>query len=305
MTKDYSKSKLPQGALLLATLIWGGSFVIMKNAVDCIPPNFLLGLRFTGASILLSIIFNKKLKKIDKTYLKGGFSMGTALFFAYFFQTIGLLDNTPGENAFLTAIYCVAVPFLSWFVTKKRPDVFNFTAAFVGIIGIGFVSLDSSLTIKISDIMTLIGGFFFAVHMICTSEATKSGDADPVLLTIIQFATAAVYAWIMSFAMGEKAVSFGMGTMLGLGYLICFATATTLLLQSFGQKYTDPSSASLILSLEAVFGVIFSVIFYKERLNLRIVTGFALIFMAIVISETKLSFLRKRSSAKVSETIGD
>ncbi|MBE6038288.1 MAG: DMT family transporter [Anaerofustis stercorihominis] len=303
MKKISEKVALPQAALFLATIIWGGSFVIMKNAVDCVPPNFLLGIRFTGASILLAVIFRKKLKKINKTYIKGGVKMGTALFWAYCFQTWGLLTTTPGKNAFLTAIYCVTVPFLSWFVTRKRPDIYNFTAAFVGIIGIGFVSLDSSLTMEKGDILTLIGGFFFAVHMICTSQATKTDDSDPVVLTIIQFATAAVFSWGMSFVLGEQPVAFEFSTVLGIMYLICFATATTLLLQSYGQKYTDPASASLILSLESVFGVIFSVIFYKEKLNALMVTGFMLIFIAIVISETKLSFLRRNT--EVAENIGD
>ncbi|MBR6800241.1 MAG: DMT family transporter [Eubacteriaceae bacterium] len=291
MKKDMTKSHLPHLALLTATLIWGGSFVIMKNATASIPTNYLLAIRFTGASILLSVIFNKNVRKMNFTYVKHGIIMGSALFFAYCFQTWGLLDTTPGKNAFLTAVYCVFVPFLSFFLGKDRPDKFNFFAAVMCIAGIGLVSLDGSLTMGKGDILTLVGGFFFAVHMIATAAFSKEGD--PVVLTIVQFMTAAVYSWLLGILFEEFPTSFPLDTVLELGYLICFATATCLLLQSFGQKYTSPSAASILLSLESVFGVIFSVIFYKEKVTFKMLTGFVLIFVAIIISETKLEFLRK------------
>jgi len=294
MEKEIKHSFLPEVALLVATIIWGGSFVIMKNATDCLPTNYLLAFRFTGASILLSVLFNKSARKINKRYLLHGAVMGTALFWAYCFQTWGLCDTTPGKNAFLTAVYCVVVPFLSFVMGKERPDKYNFMAAVMCIAGIGFVSLDGSLSMGKGDILTLIGGFFFAVHMIATGTFSKVDNADPVALTIVQFATAAVYSWIMGIMFETFPAQFELGTVLELGYLICFATATCLLLQSYGQKYTSPSSASILLSLESVFGVIFSVIFYKENVTLRMLTGFALIFVAIIISETKLEFLRKR-----------
>ena len=293
MKKQSIPSHLPELALLAATLIWGGSFVIMKNATDCLPTNYLLAFRFTGASILLSVIFHKNLKKLNRTYIIHGAVMGTALFLAYCFQTLGLTPTTPGKNAFLTAVYCVFVPFLSVFVGKDRPDRFNFFAAVMCITGIGFVSLDGGLYIQRGDLLTLIGGFFFAVHMIATGAFSKEDNADPVVLTIVQFATAAVYTWLMGFTFEEFPTTFSLDTILELGYLIAFATATCLLLQSYGQKYTSPSAASIILSLESVFGVIFSVIFYKERVTLKMLTGFALIFIAIIISETKLEFLKK------------
>ncbi len=281
-------------ALLTATVIWGGSFVIMKNATDCLPTNYLLAFRFTGASILLSVIFNKNIRKINKTYIIHGAIMGTALFLAYCFQTWGLTDTTPGKNAFLTAVYCVFVPFLSFFMGKDKPDVFNFLAAGMCIAGIGFVSLDGSLRMGKGDFLTLIGGFFFAVHMIATATFSKEDNADPVVLTIVQFATAAVYSWLMGISFEEFPTVFATATILELGYLIAFATATCLLLQSFGQKYTSPSSASILLSLESVFGVIFSIIFYKENVTIKMFTGFFLIFIAIIVSETKLDFLRNK-----------
>ncbi|MBR6800242.1 MAG: DMT family transporter [Eubacteriaceae bacterium] len=288
-------SNIPKMALVLATVIWGGSYVMMKNATDSIPTNYLLAFRFTGASIILSVIFNKSARKINKTYLKHGSVMGTALFLAYTFQTIGLKDTTPGKSAFLTAVYCVVVPFIAYLYGKEKIDKYNFIAAGACIAGIGLVSIEGGMYISRGDVWTLVGGFFFAVHMITIAMFTGKKGADFVTLTIVQFMTAAVYTWIMAISFETFPTGFGTDTILELGYLIVFATAGCLLLQSFGQTYTTASSASLILSLESVFGVLFSVIFYKEKVTLKMIAGFVLIFFSIVVSETKLAFLSKES----------
>ena len=115
----------------------------------------------------------------------------------------------------------------------------------------------------------------------------------PILITILQFGFSAVFSWIVTLATGLPAsIEWTGGTVGGVLYLALACTALSLLLQNVGQKYTNPSSASLILSLESVFGVLFGVIFFHEILNLRLITGFVLIFAAIVISETELSFLK-------------
>ena len=118
-------------ALLLATIIWGSSFIIMKDALDNIGTFFLLAVRFTGACILLAIVFFRKLKKIRKDVGIAGFWMGTALIAAYILQTFGLAETTPGKNAFLTAGYCILVPFLFWAAAGTRPARYNIAEAFL------------------------------------------------------------------------------------------------------------------------------------------------------------------------------
>lgn len=281
-------------ALFFAALIWGTSFVIMKNTVDIFDPSLLLAIRFTIGTIALSLIFIKKLKLLNRDYFIKGGIIGIMLFTAYFTQTLGLTDTTPGKNAFLTAAYCVIVPFLMWLVTRKRPDIFNITAALLCIAGIGFVSLSGSFSISFGDSFTLIGAFFYAAHMVVIAIFSK--DKDPVLLTILQFGTSAVLAWIVTLFTASFPQNVPVTSVLGLVYLGIFCTGVAMLLQNIGQKYSDASSASIILSLEAVFGVLISILCGTENVTFNMALGFVLIFVSVIISETKLSFIKKTPS---------
>lgn len=293
-TKQNINAKL---ALFGASLIWGSSFLVVKNSMDSMEPHTLLGFRFTIGCLLLCLIFHKKLKQLNRDYfLKGGL-IGLLLFLAYSLQTIGITDTTPGKNAFLTAIYCVIVPFLYWIVDKSRPDIYNFSAAFLTVAGIGLVSLNGKFEIRFGDAFTLAGGFLYAFHMIAVSKFGR--DKDPVLITILQFGYAAVLSWVVAFLAEDMSISWNTGAVTGLLYLSVFATSIALLFQIIGQKYTKPAPAAIIMSLEAVFGVIFSVIFYGEEITPKLFIGFLLIFIAVILSETKLSFLKKGVRAEV------
>lgn len=280
----------------MAAFIWGSSFFIMKDTVDVFPPYILLAFRFTIASILLSIIFWKKLRQINMDYVWKGGVIGLFLFLGYSTQTIGITETTPGKNAFLTAIYCVIVPFLFWIVDRSKPDIFNFIAAFVCISGIGLVSLKGDFTIGYGDAFTLLGGLLYAGHLVAVAKLGKG--KDPIILTILQFSFAALFSWCMGLTFEKFPVSWETNNIIGLLYLAIFATAVALLFQNIGQKWTHPSAAAIILSLESVFGVLFSVVFTGEELTLRLITGFIFIFVAVLISETKLSFIKdiKRTS---------
>ncbi len=279
-------------AILLATLFWGTSFVIIKDAVDLIAPNYLMALRFTGACILLSVIFRKRMRTANRQMLWQGALIGVFLYLAYMFQTYGIMDTTPGKNAFLTAFYCVLVPFLAWAARGARPDRFNLIAAVMCIAGIGLISLNGDFTIGKGDFLTLIGGFFFACHMVAVS---KFGEGrDPIVITVLQFASAAVCFWITTLVTEGAPQPVGSDVLPAVMYLCLFCTAAALLLQNFGQKYTTPSAAALLLSLESVFGTAFSAFMGREDFTVRMVCGFVTIFLAIIVSETKLSFLKKK-----------
>lgn len=289
-TKINTASKI---ALFGASIIWGSSFLVVKSSMNSMQPHTLLAIRFTIASILLSVIFHKRLKKINKDYLISGGIIGAFLFIAYSIQTIGITDTSPGKNAFLTAIYCVIVPYLYWVVDKNKPDKYNIIAAALCLIGIGLVSLNSDFRIQFGDAFSLISGFFYAAHMVAISKLSK--DRDPVLLTIVQFSYTAIISCLVTLIFEDIPKSFSPNAIAELLYLAVFATAIALLLQNIGQKYTKPAPAAIILSLEAVFGVIFSVIFFKEEITIKLFLGFLLIFIAILTSETKWSFLRKNT----------
>lgn len=291
---EAALKKIARPLIVLATLIWGSTFVIMKNTLDSVPTFYLLAFRFTVATVILGVVFWKKWKLLDKSYLIGGAIMGTFLFAAYSVQTFGLSLTTPGKNAFLTAVYCVIVPFLYWMVTKRAPDKYNVAAAFLCITGVGLVSLSGGLSINFGDVLTLIGGLVYACHIIAVSKSSQGKDV--FLLTTVQFAVTAAWAWIFALVFEQFPTAVSGGAIGGLLYLAIAATAGALLFQNVGQKYTPPSTAAVLLALEAPFGVAFSIFTGSESLTGAMVIGFVLIFTAIICSETKFEFLRKRKS---------
>ncbi len=298
MEKRSLWSKL---ALLSASLIWGSSFFMMKNSVDVFPMFALLGIRFSIGCGLLCLIFMKRLKRVTPKTLWRGALLGLLLFLAYTLQTLGLMGTTPGKNAFLTAIYCIMVPFLFWLVSRRKPDIYNCLAGILCLLGIGLVSLQGDFTIGLGDGLTMLGGVMYAVHIVAV--AIVSRDEDPVLLTLVQFGAAAVLSWGFSLPLETFPASIPVESWTGLIYLAVFATTAALLLQNVGQKYTHPAAASILLSLESVFGVIFSMIFYGEALTARLVAGFLLIFFSVIVSETKLKFLFKPAQEQKSRPL--
>ena len=296
LSRRLSDSAKHNGAkilLLLTTIIWGSSFFILKNTLDEIPVFFLLSFRFLFSALLLAVICWKKWKLFNLGYLFKGGVTGIFLAFAYIFQTLGLQHTTPGTNAFLTTVYCILVPFMGWAVTKRRPGILNIVAAVVCVTGIGLVCMDGSgggFSFE-GEGYTLICGLFFALHIVAVGEFGKK--LDTMLYTVVQFATAFLICMIFFFATGESFPrSFSTESVLSLVYVTVLATCVCFVMMNVGIKYASPVSASLILSLEAVFGVAFSMIFYRERLTLQVGLGFLIIFAAIVLSEVVPEVLR-------------
>ena len=282
--------------IILATIIWGSSFVVMKSSVDVLPTFWLLAIRFSFAALVLALVFIRRWKVLDRQYLIGGTVMGFCLFVAYAFQTFGLEQTTSGKNAFFTAVYCVIVPFLYWAIARRRPDKFNVLAAFLCIAGIALVSVtgDNASAFNFGDVLTLIGGFFFAAHIVAVAKYSEGRDI--FILTTLQFASFAVFSWL-GVLITRPALTpgvFDQNLIFGLAYLVIFASCGALLFQNIGQKYTAPATAAVLLSLEAPFGVLFSILLTDERPTALMFLGFALIFLAVVCSETKFSFLRKK-----------
>ncbi|MEA4813452.1 MAG: DMT family transporter [Oscillospiraceae bacterium] len=291
--QEKTLRKLAKPMCAAAAFIWGSSFFIMKNTLDTMPVFYLLAIRFTVGAVLLAIVFNKKVRSITKDYLWRGAIVGFMLFMAYTAQTFGLAGTTPSKNAFLTAVYCVIVPFLYWAFEHKRPDRYNIGAALLCIAGIGLVELDGSISINSGDVLTLCSAFFYAAHII--SVAKTSEGKDIYLITIMQFLFAGLYSWICALLFDVPPTTITQGVFVSMLYLSIMATTIALLFQNVGQANSDPMSASVLLSLESVFGVACSVIFYGDPVTFRLIAGFVVIFVAIICSETKFTFLRKKT----------
>ena len=167
-------------------------------------------------------------------------------------------------------------------------------AALLCLCGMGLVSLQSDLRIGRGEGLTILSGVFYALHIIATASAARG--RGPVLLSFVQFAVAAVLSWVTAPFSAPAPAEIPADMWLRLGYLCVMCTGLCFLLQTFGQKYTPPTMAALLLTLESVFGTLFSVAFYHEHLEPRVIVGFALILVAIVLSETKQKFLRRRTA---------
>ena len=299
--------------LVAATVIWGLSFVVMKDAVDVFPPAYLIGVRFTACGILLTAIFFRRMRAtFSKDYLWRGAVIGVLIFLAFWTQTIGLDHTTPGKNAFLTATYCVIVPFAWWVLARKRPSIYNVLAAIMCVVGIGFVSITGAgsgaeamasagsaaataagaaggmggLSIEFGDLMTLLCAFLFAIHIVYVAKYSEGRDV--IVLTVYQF----IFGGLCGLVVGACCETLPPTSaitpdfLFNMVYLVVFASCIALLIQNVALKYVPPAQASLFLSLESVFGVLFSVLLYGELVTPKLAAGFVLIFAAIVVSET-------------------
>jgi drug/metabolite transporter (DMT)-like permease len=284
--RENTRSFVCAFGLIFVTIIWGFAFVVVKNSLDYVPPLYMMAFRFTIASVVLALLFLPKFKLLDKSTFFHGMILGIFLFAAYAFQTVGVQFTTAGKNAFLTTTYVMMVPFLNWFFHKSKPSWNCVLAAIIALAGIGLLSLQGDFSMNRGDVLTIICGFFFAVHIIFISRYTQT--QDPVLLTILQLAFSALFSWIFapftdgSFPLQETLRTDVIVSML---YLGLFSTLLCFLLQNVCQKYLRASTTSLLLSFESVFGVIFSIIFLKEILTAKMIVGCVLIFFALVLSE--------------------
>lgn len=299
MSKENKKSLVAKLMLFAATLLWGSSFFIVKRTVVEIPVFTMLLFRFSISFVLMMIIFAPKLKKTNFGVVVKGIISGTPLAIAYVFQTVAIKYTTASNNAFLTATYCVMIPFMTWVVYKKRPAIYNFIAAVICIVGIGLATLQNGLTFNyMGDGLTLVAAFFFAINIILIESFTKDSNTDIMMFTTFQFIPM-IIASLIGFLIKEQGQAvFTKEGVFGLMYLTLFASLLALVLMSIGIKYTSAFSAGLIMSLEAVFGVVFAVIFSKEHLHWLTYVSFIVIFIGMMVSEASPYFLELAKKKK-------
>ena len=277
--KGYGKS-----ALFLTAMLWGTTFAIGKIATEVFSASFIIALRFSVASIALIITAIPLYHLLNRQYWIDGMWMGITLFLSYILQVAGLaMDTSPGKSAFLCTTYCVMVPFLYWFVTKKRPKFLHVLCVFICLLGIGILSLQGGLEMSAGDVMTVLSGVPCAVNIVISAIVCQ--NKNPLLLTTIELAVVSVLAWICVLFTDTFPKEFPINTVGGIVYLGLIATALCLYLQSYGLKYAEPSIGGMLLSLESVFGVIFSIIIYHEKITFRMIVGFVVIFVAILLSQ--------------------
>lgn len=279
--------------LVAMALIWGYSFLTMKTVLDTVPTFTLLACRFLLSAVIMFCIFRKRIKAhFNREYLGFGVLMGCVIWSAYAAQTLGLVDTTPGKNAFLTGTYCILVPFIALALFRERVTKWHVASALLCLVGVGFVALDD-FSIQMGDLMTLVGAVFFAIDMAVVGHIGRTRDVS--VLTSWMFLFVGLFSLVATLVF-EPRVPAESWTPQVIGQLVFLAVVCTtigLLLQNQALSHVPPATGSLLLSLESPSGVLFSVLMAGEVLTGKLIFGFALIFLSIVLSETHFSFLRK------------
>ncbi len=289
-------SKVADLALVLTALIWGSAFPVSQYAIDSnMSTSLILLLRFSIASIILLILFFKKIKTITKKEFQYGIIAGAFLFLGFYTQTIGLKYTTPSNNAFITAIYVIMVPFITMFVFKKRPKTKFFFLPLITFLGVVILTYSPSSNVLLSkgDLLTLLCALFFALHISYLGIVSKK--VDVIKMTFLQMITASILS-LLFFVFYDKLVITNIDYtkgILSILYLGIFSTCLCFFIQTYAQSNTSPSKAAMILSTEALFGSLFSVILKIEPFTINLLIGGSLILLTIFAAETDFSKFKK------------
>ena len=295
--KKYISSIL----LLLAAMIWGFAFSAQK-AAEALPPFTIGALRSAVAAVFLIVVilfldkinhtgrhlFGKgRIIDINRTELFGGIICGAVLALASFFQQAGINAGTDaGKTSFITALYVVLVPIYALFL-KKRAQIHIWISVAIAAVGFYFLCITGDFSIVPSDLIVLVCSLIFPIHILAIDSF--SPRCDGVRMSFIQFVTATVLNTLFMLItepipspvlIFENAIPI---LFLGIG-----SSGITYTLQIIGQKGADPAAASVILSLESVFGVIGSAIILGERMSEREYIGCAIVFVAVILSQTDI-----------------
>lgn len=272
--------------LVVVTIIWGGGFIATSTALDTFPPFTIMMIRFLGASVFPLIISWKALKKLSRQQWKHGVLTGIFLFLAFAFQTFGLMYSSPSKNAFLTATNVVFVPYLLWMFMRRKPTKKEISASLACVVGIALLTLKAdALYLTMGDILSLICAVFFAAHIIALER--YSSKMDVFAMTALQMLTAGVISTFFALTLESWPSNITMTSIGSLAFLIFGSTMLAYLLQTCAQKYTSANSASLILSMEALWASIFSFLIFQETMSVMMVLGAILIFGSILYIEYK------------------
>lgn len=276
-----SKQMRGRIGLIIVAIIWGSGFTFSAVALDFFSPFQILAIRFTLAFLLMCLFFFKQFKHINIQSIKKGIILGVFLYFAFMFQTIGLVYTTPSKNAFLTAFNVVLVPVITAIVYKKGLNRASIIGALLSIIGVAIMSLDNFTQINIGDLLTLICALFFALQIFYTNEFVQNENI--FVLNTVQIGTAAVLGNIVALVRNDAIQPLTSRGVVSVIYLGAISTMLAFLLQTAAQRYTTGTETAIILSTEAVFGMVFSAILLKEVITGKMLLGSALILAGVLI----------------------
>lgn len=286
--------------LLIVAIIWATGFIATKIAIDTGMSVYdILLIRFILSSFLLNAILKVRQIEIKKGMIKSGLILAFFLSMGYLTQTLGIKYTTPARNALLTGTNIIFIPYISFFLFRVKIERHVIIASIIAFIGSAFLSGDiyqlGNFKINIGDMLSIMCAFLFACHIIFTGHYVLK--EDPLALSFLQFVFSSIFLFIIKMIFDPKVVLKANGVFASI-YMAIFCTFICYTLQFIAQKNVKASKAGIILSLEVVFAVIISLIIGYDKFTISMLIGFGLIFFAIILLETKLSFLLNKREKK-------
>lgn len=290
MIKNFKGSIM----LLITSIIWGTAFVAQSEGMNYVEPFTYNAMRtLLGGVVLIPVMllfrFSDKRNGKEKSSCSlkntviGGICCGIALFIASSFQQAGIAQTTAGKAGFVTALYIVIVPMIGIFLHKKMPlRMWLFIA--IALAGFWLLCIKQDIGISSGDLLVFFGAIFFAVH-ITVIDYFNQKSTDGVLMSCIQFFTAGLLMLICMFIFEKPTIPNIMGaggTILYAGILSCGVAYT---LQILGQKHTNPTLATMLMSLESVFAALSGWLILGEKLSIKEFIGCVLIFAAVILAQ--------------------
>lgn len=281
-----NKTLLADLALITVALIWGVGFIASKAALVTITPLWVMTFRFLGSGVLLLILFLKRVRRLDKRTVLMGMVVGSFMFTGMVFQTIGLDHTTASNQAFLIPSYVVLVPFVSWMMTRIKPRALDVAAALLTFASVAVISLKPDFSMNLGDALTLIFAVVYSFQIVFLGLFVK--ETDVMSFTVVQMLTAGGLSLFAALVFAPPLDGVSATSAFGILYLVVFNTALAFLIQNIAQQYTTSTHASLLISLESVFGLIVSVIFLHDPFGPRMALGCGLVFAAVLLSKLEL-----------------
>ena len=279
-----------EAALILNTVIWGATFVLVKQALRDVSPVLFLALRFTLATAVLLVLFRGSWSHPlnPRGALAGGGLAGVFLFSGYAFQTIGLQFTTAPKSAFLTGLTAVMTPLLAAVVHRTLPRAAEIGGVLLATGGMALMTLPgATLAINRGDLLTVCCAACYAAHILTLSRYSAATSFE--LLSTAQIGISALLAWSLYRGMEIPHIRWTAGVWAAIVITGCFATALAFTFQAWAQRYTTSTRTALIFMLEPVFAWITSYLLTGETLSARAAGGAGLILAGILMVELKPS----------------
>ena len=304
------KKYISPALLLWAAIIWGFAFAAQDAASEMNAFSLGFWRSLVGGFFLISVIIaldkllgtgrkliSKKGIDINKTELIGGMIIGAVLATASAFQQIGINRGTDGgKAAFITALYVVLVPIYA-LALKKRAPVNVWISVAIAIVGFYLLCITEDVTVASSDILVVVSAMLFPIHILTIDHF--SPKCDGVRMSMVQFFTAALINLVIALVTaGGTSLSFAVPMLLPILFLGIGSSGIAYTLQIVGQKGVNPAVASIILSLESVFGVIGTALFLGQTLSPREYLGCAVVLVAVILSQIDLKAIFKKEKAE-------